>query len=87
MAPTRENAQIMNMAQSGAPLSAQGAYEVAHNPNNSMGFSMSDFAKTPVTASEAAAENSHIGPQGKMRRRKQKGDVQQSDSNANDKVT
>ena len=92
-APTRENARTMNLAQSGAPLSAQGAYDATHNPNTKLlpgsrsAFVNPNATPTPVTSADASVSNTSIGPRGQVKKRRRKKNPAQSDSNSSEKRT
>ena len=92
-APTQENANMMNLAQSGSPVSPSGAYDMMKNPNSTItNVSNSGFAgsnvknQVPVTSADAAMSNTQIGPQGKPKSKKKKKDVEKSDNSANDQT-
>jgi len=87
-APTAENGRMMNLAQSGSPVSAAGAYDMMKNPNSTItNVSNSGFAgsglrnQTPVTSADAAVSNTQIGPMGKPKKKKKKNDPERSGSN------
>jgi len=92
-APTQENANMMNLAQSGSPVSPSGAYDMMNNPNSTItnvsnsGFTGSNIKnQVPVTSADAAMSNTQIGPQGKPKSKKKKKDVEKSDNSANDQT-
>ena len=88
-APTSENGRMMNLAQSGSPVSPAGARDMMTNPNSTItNVSGSGFAggnpvrnQVPVTSADAAVSNTQIGPMGKPKKKKKKQDPERSGSN------